>query len=354
MTRRALGGAIEEARVVQVVDMGRSELQVEEEDRMSYAVAQPGSLRNRVMTDRQGKIGLSAIVEEITPEVASEILDHEMFDRQRKVRRYHVIYLSRLMQAGDFQPSEIKFAVTPDGRRHLINGQHRLLAIVPCGMPQTVLITTVSAHSMAHVSALYSAEDRGLSRTLADTYGAHDLATAIGLPQHFLARATGAMPLLELGFSPRPTGYRMLDTKRIRMLTDWSDELRSWIEIVGPYGPGTSGAGRFNRAAVIAVGLVTLRFQKDGASHFWKTAVENDGLKKGEPVRALVDYLADRTSSAGNLNYLYSKCVARCWNAYYEGRELRIVKAGGASDPILILGTPYDGKRVVQDLDSAA
>lgn len=285
-------------------------------------------------------------------EDAGRILDTEQFDRQRRVRKDHVILLSRLMLSGDFQPSEIKFAVTPDGRRYLINGQHRLLAIIMCRRPQTLLVTMVPASDMFQVSILYSAEDRGLARTISDTYGALDIAARIGLPPHFVRRAGAAMHLIDGGFAGRVPGYRLLDSERVELLDFYAPQLREWGNILGLTGAGPKTGrhaklGSLNKAPVISVGLVTLRYQPEAARSFWKAAADNDGLRKGQPARTLVDFVSfNKLFSAGSLVYSNAKAVARCWNAHFEGRDLAFARTGNPSDPILILGTPYDGKAI--------
>lgn len=281
-----------------------------------------------------------------TPVDAAMVLENENFARQRPVRPFHVKFLVGLMRSGEFQPSEIKFAVTPDDRRHLINGQHRLHAIVEAGLSQTLLCTMVPAHDNEHLAQLYSAEDRILGRTVFDTFNAFGLAEELNLGRTLAGRCGAAVNMILAGFNALVARGQRSDLKRALAIREWSPELKIWQSIVGtPNGP----IGRMNNSAVIAVGIVTLRYQREIAEPFWRTVRANDGLHRGTPERTLVDHITVTMMSGGGSEKLYVKAryIANCWNAHFEGRPLQRARPSDTAKPIRIAGTPYDGKTIV-------
>lgn len=101
---------------------------------------------------------LTASVEVITPEIAASLLERNTGNRA--VRRAVVSQLARDMKRGHWQLSHQGIAIAPDGR--LLDGQHRLNAIVEAGIPvRMVVARNVSPEAFAVM-------DRGKMRTLRD------------------------------------------------------------------------------------------------------------------------------------------------------------------------------------------
>lgn len=76
-------------------------------------------------------------VMQITPEIAKEMLEH---NRNRRVRDKHVANLAKMMERG-------KWVLSPDGisfdkAGNLINGQHRLMAVIKSGCTVMMVVTT--------------------------------------------------------------------------------------------------------------------------------------------------------------------------------------------------------------------
>ena len=94
------------------------------------------------------------------------------------------------------------------------------------------------------------------------------------------------------------------------------------------------------RASVVAVGLVTFRFQPALATKFWRRVWENDGLRKGEPEHALRTFLTNSKALTGGQGQgRYAASVSYAWNAAFEAREIQFVKSLDDWD-LAIKGTP--------------
>lgn len=101
---------------------------------------------------------LTASVEVITPEIATALLARNTGNRA--VRRAVVSQLARDMNRGQWRLSHQGIAIAPDGR--LLDGQHRLHAIVEAGIP----VRMVVARNVAPEA--FAVMDRGKMRTLRD------------------------------------------------------------------------------------------------------------------------------------------------------------------------------------------
>jgi hypothetical protein len=115
-------------------------------------------------------------LEEVTPALAEEWLKNP-FDKQRTPRDHHVILLWEEMENGTFFPhSTIAFAEL-DGKRYLIDGQHRLMAVSAYGKPVKMLVMTKKATSMKQIQEWYASIDQGLRRTAYDAIKAQGLSS---------------------------------------------------------------------------------------------------------------------------------------------------------------------------------
>lgn len=74
---------------------------------------------------------MNVIVELITPERATELL--KLNTRNRRIRTKHVLNMSRQMERGEWRVTHQPIAISSDGA--LLDGQHRLAAVVKCGLP---------------------------------------------------------------------------------------------------------------------------------------------------------------------------------------------------------------------------
>lgn len=76
-------------------------------------------------------------VETITPELAAKYLAKNT--QNRNVRQHTVTKMTRDLQAGAWVPTHQGIAFSPDGT--LLDGQHRLLAVIQAGVPLVTLVT---------------------------------------------------------------------------------------------------------------------------------------------------------------------------------------------------------------------
>lgn len=98
-------------------------------------------------------------MENITPQIAAEYLSHNA-PNNRRIKRAHVEMLARDMAAGEFKTTHQGIAFDTDGT--LIDGQHRLQAIMMAGATVRMMVTRG-----CEKSAVLSV-DRGATRTVHD------------------------------------------------------------------------------------------------------------------------------------------------------------------------------------------
>lgn len=288
-----------------------------------------------------------------TREAAKSLKEHR-FPGQRLIRPWHVAFLKYLMIHKHFRPgTSITYAVWQD-KKFLVNGQHTLAALAETSGPAIWLQEeTYKVHSYDEVCALYESFDRHLARRWRDIYMADAGIQGHELPAKYIMKLGGAIPLLGRGFTQHVgfgdyAALTVRDTRvRVPFITNWAPEMANFAN--GCHG-AQSVRNMLMRAAVLSVAMVTYRFQGEHAHRFWPRLAADSGLVAGQPAHTLLRFLRDNPANKVD-QALYARIVASCWNADLAGRAMERLHAHSASKPILIAGTPHDGKRVMHYLD---
>ena len=300
------------------------------------------------MIDMTGQAGLGIQFQDgdrviIGPEEAKEILIGHAFVGQRPIHHGNMRAHSLDMQHGRFwSGSQIVFAQLPDGQQILVNGYHRMNAVIDCGelVEFQVLVERVKDHD--GVRALYCSIDTNLrKRTDGEIVRAAGIADELNVRHYVMTAALGAVTFIASGLRAEKLADQPAEVVtafgRKEYVADWADEIRTYADIVANVTTQTLRR-RLMTHSVMAVALVTLRYQPERAHLFWTTVAADDGLRKGDPRKTLIETLVGgghRGSPRIGLIY-----AAKAWNAWCEGKNLHILRAGDASvcDPI---GTPY-------------
>lgn len=279
----------------------------------------------------------------ITPERARVVLDTLNWSRQRDIRPSWVEKLRMAMLKGELTFLSLVFAEFPDGRRVLVDGQHRLAALIAFGaaLPATVVVHRVfTEHDLG---LLYLQFDRPQARGPETHLKALGVFESTEVPSQFVRRMGGAVAIIASKFS---RSYRMEYSAidRTNDVRTWISEIEAYYLILG--GVGAQVKNRLLRQAVSAVALVTLRYQPGMAEEFWTKVASQEMLVGDDPRRRLYLWLDENTVSRnkrGLSEIAYALYVAAAWNAFAEGRTLRLLKVGDTSAPVRLVGTPYQG-----------
>jgi len=279
----------------------------------------------------------------VTPEMAARWLTDWKYPRQRPLREGHVEMLAATIRRGTFETTAIQVR-TVGKRTYLIDGQHRLSAIVLSGMPATVVVIEASCESEGELDAEYGRLDRGIGRTLRDVLHAEGAFERIGLTALDVKNASAAVSLIGTGFAKMDRGTRGVHPDaRKALIFEWAPEVREASRVIGK----GRHSKRLYTGACFAVALITFRHQPELAESFWRTTAEADGLRAESPELVLREYMLT-TPLARRAPAIVARVVAACWNGAFEGRTFKARPYERTTlYPIKIEGTPYDGQRVI-------
>ena len=284
-------------------------------------------------------------VVQMAPGIAKRILEEANFPEQRKIESSRVYGHHHNIIKGDWLDGHaITLALLPDGRMWTVDGQHRLTAISECAAPVPVTVRIVPVESEKEARLFYAGFDQRKSvRTNRQILDAVGIAKELGLSRPMTAAVFDASPLLLNNLEPlcaaasaKSNPGMHLQTSRLEVISKWAEEAKDYEAItkLAKKGLGVKMRG----TGVMAVALYTLMHQPARAKDFWTGIAENDGLRKNDPRGTLINDLLTRSIGTGSVRQKIQQ-PALAWNAFCEGRDLKIIKCiDGAA--ITLWGTP--------------
>lgn len=281
----------------------------------------------------------------MTPTLATEWLATLTLDRQRNINVARIADYAADIKAGKWRTSIIEVRIL-QGKRYLVNGQHRLRAVINAGIPVYFDVITRIVDTERDLYADYAVIDRQLPRSTRQIIRAVNLASDLGMTEQQAGRLTAAMLPIASGFTASYARHDQARTVngRMELARAWNQEA---IHAFATIGEGDKPRIRtLYTVPVFSVALVTFRFQPEKAEIFWQKVATMVNLTEDDPAYTLAEYLM-RIKVHNRIYANIWKACARTWNAYFTNRSLRYLKMLEGNDPIEINGTPYTGSEVI-------
>lgn len=280
------------------------------------------AIRELFASDPSKEIG--ATIETITPEVAMDMLESGYEITNRKVSDQTVRRYAADMVEGRWQLSgeAIKF----DRQGRLIDGQHRLWAVVQSGATiQSLVVRGVDVDAFAIM-------DTGKRRTAADFLAIHGYANASLLA----ALLTRILAYRRFG------DFRQVNSPDRPRNEELLALARKHPELVDIAQVGRNH--RYRPLAATASTLSALYFlfrqaEPDDAEMFFDLLSSGAGLEEGNPILVLRNTLIrmrENTKTHKVNQNLVAAFIIKAWNAWREGRvihHLRFSPGGANAEP---------------------
>lgn len=254
-----------------------------------------------------------SVVLTIDPDQAKQLL--ASMPRQRDLRESNVQYFVDALENKRMLVTHQGIACGTDGQ--LIDGQHRLTAVVRTGIPLTTEVTFNLDRT------IFEAVDRGLKRSLIDDFVLTKLVSA-----KTAENVVAAMRIIfHVDHGRVPWSYlpKLNLTELGRGL-----ELHPTILDVDNTVRHSGNSARIPRGPLTAFGTLFHEVDPSMADSFLVKVLTGIELEPGEPVLALRNGVIKRTGRHARRsarNDLMVKIV-KAWNAAREGRKLRHLSRG--------------------------
>lgn len=281
-------------------------------------------------------------VQMMTPEEAGHILATCRFDRQRKIRAPWVSELAEIIAAGSWQTTAVTICeCTEDNKSYLVDGYHRLSAILQSGIPAPVLVFRQPVDTLHNVGVIYSRLDRGMPRNVIDGLSARNLPAETDLSATVLRSGVAAVNVIRSGFKhdgalSNKRGY----DEKFKEVMVWVPELRAYTDSVA--GGNRMTSRRLYAAAILSVGLMVFKHQPEKAHDFFHSIATSTNIAEGSGKQAFINKLLDEESTARKLGTSkMCRYTAACWNAHYDDKQISKIQVYDTSKAIVLLGTPF-------------
>ncbi len=290
-------------------------------------------------------------IEAVTPEKAAEYLKCN-YAHQRPLRKMHVAYLANEMRNGRFISTAEVHLMYRNGEALLVNGQHTCAAIIEYGKPVSVTLRKTVASEPGQIAMVYAfGHDSGLKRTFTDAIGSYNLPEQTGLVRKDIESLSASIKFMKSGFSANTQSGGVLRIAPADLIEDmygWVDEAKRVTSVVN--GKDNRIYRAVRKRAIMSVALVTMRYQPEKAKDFWRGIVDFDAIARNDPrhhARTVIENSIHRFSGGNNggNDAKLSRQVARCWNGYFREETMSQVKVLDDTAPIVLLGTPFNGKQ---------
>ena len=289
---------------------------------------------------------VSSIPIEVSPELAKDMLNRYPYKHQRGVRKWAVDFYASEMNRGEFKSfTTIELCHCID-RKYLIDGQHRLWAVVQSGKPQQFILLETQAANEGELAARYAVTDRGVGRTTMD-----QLATSFDIDGYYgfsksstLVNALGSAVMYIEGkfISSRNRGVNLTD--KVALMNEYAPFAEHYFELLDDCtGKMPSDLRpRFNRQATMSVALMTFRFSSvrygiEKIDAFWSGVATDNALVSHDPRKFANKHLLTVGMLGGSMSKvrdvvqspaMSARYLANCFNAFV-GDESRWKKNGG-------------------------
>jgi hypothetical protein len=266
------------------------------------------------------------------------------------LKQNHVSFLADEMRQEAFKQDTVIEFCSVNGTEWLTDGQHRLSAVVVSGIPQRFVIVRRPMLDEEAVALDYTRTDKGKPRTIAEDYKTLALDEELGLTFTQIEKLGGAVQFINAGFSRR--AGRMHSKPRLSLMREYADPAQLFFDDVG--GATQVFRHRLDRRATLSVALVTYRYSIDKfggkVAEFWRGVALDDGLRSADPRKLAIRHIAESGMTGGGAGIrsvtpdYSSRFIARCFNLFVAGETAKQIKVMDATQPILIAGSPFDGK----------
>lgn len=283
---------------------------------------------------------MEALQMTVTPAIAADWLVRYSLDVQRKPSKSRILGYAADMAAGRWiamsgGPIEI---VKNGTAAWLVNGQHRLYAIVESGTSQDMSV--LYHHGTIETARkMYSAYDQQFKRTFAELYSGgissannrHEFGAALIVLSNVMNYRTAT------AWSRKPTMQQVLD-----MGCEWEPHYMRWREVRGEH----DFVKRFDSAPFIAAAMYTLRHAPDVAVPFW-AAVTSGETNQDSGERKLREFALSYSmpvgkGHGGGQQEFRMRACSICWNAAHSGAPLKKLIVDRAKYKISFAGTPLE------------
>ena len=256
---------------------------------------------------------LTVEVENITPSKAKEYLATNT--ENRNIRRHKVARYAAMMRAGQWVTNHQGIAFKLDGT--LMDGQHRLLAIIDAGVAVRLQVTRNIA-DLGNIKAMTTV-DTGATRSTAD-----QLHVCYGVKNANVVSA--AISTIAALLAPSDATRSLAAPQMLGLLDTYGDRVQE---------VSTAFAAHFKpgmHAPVLGALALALKVHRNTTVDFIQAVSTGEGLKSGDPALVFRGWLINRryagqADGSKERRFLMGSVTLKCVLARKDGEQVAALRA---------------------------
>jgi len=258
---------------------------------------------------------ITASVELITPAVAKKMLDGNM--NNRKLRKFRVAQYADAMRRGMWDIQNDAITISQSGK--LLNGQHRLTAIVEADQACQCLVLRGVDESA------YAVIDSGLARTVNDSLHA----AGLGLNSTHMSPMAKTLIAMDAGLSIYDTNALALVQRRdVVEYVEANNEMLTWALHLARR--VDLAVGGIRHAWGVFAMLAAQKHSREKVEEFVTLVIDGVGLKPGDSPLALRNWISRQRGSwhrAASKNNIAIYITS--FNRWLTGEKVSVVRPSG-------------------------
>lgn len=289
----------------------------------------------------------------VTPELAKFWLENCRYDLQRNMRKADVNKYIKRMKRGEWNPGRnITFAIPTwdPNRKILLNGYHRLEAVIKSDTDQIFSITEVRVGTEDELADQYATIDRVIIRTMNDTLRVKRMDTYTGLRTQRVQRSTASIKFLVNGFVRTSVGVIRPgdDAEMLEYLMLYNDEIGRYWDLVDAHRIDRRDITLRMSVIAPAIALFSEAEKNLGVGivePFLEKILTGELLVRGDPRFCAFTHLRDfHLNSKKKAGYIsveqQTRVILYCWNAWVNDKQVKVVQYNQfGEEPVYIEGT---------------
>lgn len=280
-----------------------------------------------IKSNQEKEYTMESYTETITPKMAAEMLTHNT--RNRPMRKGTVEHYAAMMGKGawELNGEAIKF----DVEGALLDGQHRLAAIIKAGKPIAALVIR------GLPNRVFDTLDTGVKRNVGDV---------LALEGYKYARNAAATAVILMNY--RDSGkFKASDGRRGLTVGETVDFVNNNEEIIDSAAFIVSHQAPLKRLAGYGAPMIALHFLLKKADaykceKFFHGLVSGADLSIDSPVLSLRNRIFSSELRDLRARDEYYALFIKAWNAFCKGRNIHVLRFASKEDFPKIEGLPKD------------
>jgi len=263
----------------------------------------------------------------VSPESALNILEKYNYGKDRRVRQESIDLYANDMINGDWDcdaSAPLIFTKQTNGQLNLMDGQHRLGAVIKSGVDVDFLVRVTK--NKESLSDFYSKIDTGNIRHIGDTPAFIEKGECWGIRTDILKFSNTAIKNIYFGFVP--TKEKVNNHAQSVFIDQWRQQILDFNEI---YKESDIHKSRLLGAAPLGFSLIILRYNREKAIEFLRGAFTGSMLSQNDPRIRLHSFLREvytrdmpkKTGKSRSVVLLYALHINVAWKKFIEGEEYK-------------------------------